>query len=381
MDKQTISCCAFREEVASYIIEFLKIKEWSIDNKMFAFNLNDNKLSLVNIVETSLPIILSNNQGMFMELFSSIEKFEPNANIVIVFIRIFEGCSSTVSCFIRSSSDNKDKFMQMCEKTSGSFMWNGSQWKSINSKFTKKFDQIYLPDDKVSFIKKTLKTFIDHKQYFVENGIPYKLSFLFEGNPGTGKTSVIKAIANELKYYVFIINAEKISYISDLIHEMKKRTPDNGNVIIVFEDIHKLQPETYNQIYGFLDGIYDITNCVIIMTTNIPHKKLDPTLVRAGRVNHIIKFDYLTEELMLKMFNNILPNCSGLVDKFINKIKHIKITPAVLESYLVKYRFAENEENKYGATIFNIQELIDTANTEADAYSNFDDSSSDSFYI
>ena len=37
MDKQTISCCAFREEVASYIIEFLKIKEWSIDNKMFAF--------------------------------------------------------------------------------------------------------------------------------------------------------------------------------------------------------------------------------------------------------------------------------------------------------------------------------------------------------
>jgi chaperone BCS1 len=271
--------------------------------------------------------------------------------------------------------------MQMCEKTSGSFMWNGSQWKSINSKFTKKFDQIYLPDDKVSFIKKTLKTFIDHKQYFVENGIPYKLSFLFEGNPGTGKTSVIKAIANELKYYVFIINAEKISYISDLIHEMKKRTPDNGNVIIVFEDIHKLQPETYNQIYGFLDGIYDITNCVIIMTTNIPHKKLDPTLVRAGRVNHIIKFDYLTEELMLKMFNNILPNCSGLVDKFINKIKHIKITPAVLESYLVKYRFAENEENKYGATIFNIQELIDTANTEADAYSNFDDSSSDSFYI
>jgi hypothetical protein len=69
MDKQTISCCAFREEVASYIIEFLKIKEWSIDNKMFAFNLNDNKLSLVNIVETSLPIILSNNQGMFMNYF------------------------------------------------------------------------------------------------------------------------------------------------------------------------------------------------------------------------------------------------------------------------------------------------------------------------
>ena len=130
--------------------------------------------------------------------------------------------------------------------------------------------------------------------------------------------------------------------------------------IIAFEDIHKIKPELFSQIFNVLDGVYDVSNCIIVMTSNVPYSKLDKTLLRCGRVNYIIQFEYLTNEMKFKMFLDMLPQFSSIANEFISKIKDINITPAILESYLLQYNFEETPAK----LMENINVLIETANTE-----------------
>jgi hypothetical protein len=382
MEKQTITFIPSSRIIEKFIVNHSNVKIDNFSSKMFAFKLeynhtlNDDQLILVKMSGLNVPIVIETNKEMLESLFLSIYEFEPNADLIVVSADTTGRGIIQDRFFIRSNIEIKEKILQL-NNDSGLHTWSEYGWEKSEVKFTKTFASIYLDDKILCEIRKKISTFVSHKSDYEKNGIPYKLSFLFEGNPGTGKTSVVKAIANELKSNVFIIPAEKISSFGSVVHHLKQTTKNYKSIpVIVFEDIHKLLPEIYNQIYGFLDGIYDITNCVIIMTTNVPHKKLDPTLVRAGRVNSIIHFDYLTEELMVKMFNIILPNHSHLTNKFINKIKHMKITPAILESYLMQYGF----DDEKSSVIENIQELINTANHESESYANFDGSNSGSLY-
>jgi tRNA uridine 5-carbamoylmethylation protein Kti12 len=48
--------------------------------------------------------------------------------------------------------------------------------------------------------------FINNKAWYDEKGIPYTLGLLHSGNPGTGKTSTLKCLANETKRHIFNIN-------------------------------------------------------------------------------------------------------------------------------------------------------------------------------
>lgn len=110
-------------------------------------------------------------------------------------------------------------------------------------------------------------------------------------------------------------------------------------VYLALEDIHAYTSETYNAIFNVLDGVYDVTNCIIIMTSNVSYKKLNTTLIRPGRVNYIIKFDYMLPEIKQTMFDKLVPQFSSCKKEVIENIKDIKMTPALFETFLLQYVF------------------------------------------
>ena len=65
-------------------------------------------------------------------------------------------------------------------------------------------------------LKTRIELFRDNPKWYSNRGIPYTLGLLLFGAPGTGKTSAIKAIANDLNRHIININLSKIQTKTEL---------------------------------------------------------------------------------------------------------------------------------------------------------------------
>jgi chaperone BCS1 len=109
---------------------------------------------------------------------------------------------------------------------------------------TRQFSNIFFKD-KVNVINK-INFFLHNKEWYFKKGIPYSIGIGMHGPPGTGKTSLIKAISNYTNRHVVVISLKLIKTKKQLdsIFFEDRYNPDNkkgsigfDNKIIVFEDI------------------------------------------------------------------------------------------------------------------------------------------------
>lgn len=160
-------------------------------------------------------------------------------------------------------------------------------------------------------IKTIVSDFSNSKHLYQKHGIPYKISFLFHGIPGTGKSSMLYAMSHEFK--------RKLIFMRYLNSSIQTNFANENNfdfevpVIIVFEEIDLLlQNSSDKSIFSvdenvlssllfLLDGYTGLDNMILIFTTN--HiENLPVNLTRAGRMDHHFKFDYALPQQIIEMF-------------------------------------------------------------------------------
>merc|ERR1711963_1322111 len=67
-------------------------------------------------------------------------------------------------------------------------------------------------------IVKRLDFFSKNKEWYKQRGIPYTMGFMFYGEPGCGKTSTIKAIANHTQRHIVSVPLNKIKTAKELLN-------------------------------------------------------------------------------------------------------------------------------------------------------------------
>jgi hypothetical protein len=248
--------------------------------------------------------------------------------------------------------------------------WNTYSWESSNTRIKRNLDTVYLPKNIKDNLIERVDSFLQSKTKEKYNicGIPYKLNVLLEGFPGTGKTSLIFALASKYNYNIAIMSfTNKVDDYS-FIKALQKISP---KTFLILEDIDCLFKErkkhddirnmvSFTAILNGLDGVYSKDGLITFMSTNYI-ENLDSALIRPGRVDIQYNFDYMDKESMRDMFTAFLPNLIDEFDKFYNKIRNKKILASSFQQYLFKYGNIEDLLN-------NLPELDSTFVSKASMY-------------
>ena len=120
-----------------------------------------------------------------------------------------------------------------------------------------------------------------------------KRGVLLVGPPGTGKTTVGRALAHRLKSKFFLIDGTCISGTGNFyyhIQQVFENAKHNAPAIIFVDDSDAIfqsgeELGLYRYLLTMLDGLESVSNCqVCVMLTAMDVGHLPPALIRSGRV-------------------------------------------------------------------------------------------------
>jgi len=192
---------------------------------------------------------------------------------------------------------------------------NGMWSQSFDNQEKKQIDSLFIDPNIKKRVIDRIDFFSSNKDFYTKIGIPWKLNLLLHGPPGTGKTTLVKAVSKKYNLSIY-----KLSLSEELSDEnfitLFLNLPKTGNFILLIEDIDRFLPSettgkqtkwALSTLLNCLDGTSAIEGGIIIMTTN--HiEELDEALLRKGRVDLSICMDYISSIEAQKMAETFFKN-------------------------------------------------------------------------
>ena len=169
----------------------------------------------------------------------------------------------------------------------------------------------------ITKVREMIELPLKHPELFDRLGIDPPKGVLLHGPPGTGKTMLAKAVANESDAYFISINGPEImskyygeseKALRDLFEEAQKNAP----AIIFLDELDSIAPKrgevtgeverrVVAQLLSLMDGLKERKNVIVIGSTNRP-EALDMALRRPGRFDREIELGVPDHEGRMEIF-------------------------------------------------------------------------------
>ncbi|KAH7688153.1 mitochondrial chaperone BCS1 protein [Dioscorea alata] len=284
---------------------------------------------------------------------------------------------------------NQDRLL-FTNSRGGALDSRGHPWESVPFKHPSTFDTLALDPARKLEILLDLRDFADGQAFYKKTGRAWKRGYLLYGPPGTGKSSLIAAMANFLGYDIYDLELTEVHSNSELRKLLMKTTPKS---IIVIEDIDcsinlsnrssagkvtvpcsgpdsvvhgvddvnsssssssSSKTITLSGLLNFTDGLWSCCGSerIFVFTTN--HiEKLDPALLRSGRMDMHIFMSYCSFPALKILMKNYLDwdfdgEENGDEDELLKELEEVvdgaEMTPADISEVLIKNRRFEKRQ-------------------------------------
>jgi len=258
--------------------------------------------------------------------------------------RVYTRKNRTIALSVRMrESDERDvlrMFVEMCQKKHAAHVAARSRepevhrstpdgrWEKTGSEIYRRPETVVLRGGVRESVFGDLDAFMVSEDWYRSRDVPYARRFLFFGRPGTGKTSLVKAIATKYGRSLHFLMLSQVKSDDDLVRLFER--VEFKSTVVVIEDIdcassivRARQPEpaggdgaekegpdeeekklTLSGLLNVIDGaMLNTHGQILIMTTNHADR-LDEALVRAGRCDRKIEFDFCDAAQARNMFRN-----------------------------------------------------------------------------
>merc|ERR1711991_835065 len=186
-------------------------------------------------------------------------------------------------------------------------------------------------------IRELVELPLRHPSLFKNIGVKAPRGVLLYGPPGSGKTLIARAVANETGAFFFLISGPEImskmageseSNLRKAFEEAEKNAPS----IIFIDEIDSIAPKRdktngevekriVSQMLTLMDGLKGRSNTVVIGATNRPNS-IDPALRRFGRFDREIDIG--------------VPDENGRLEIFRIHTRNMKLDPEVDPEYVAR---------------------------------------------
>lgn len=174
------------------------------------------------------------------------------------------------------------------------------------------WDDLILNEETFELLQHNLLTVLTRREIYNSFGVSHKRGVILAGSPGTGKTLVGKILCSLMKDWSFLwISPGDLQRI-DTLKSYCSLAREIAPTILFLEDLDlhfqsrdaNAQNSLLGELMNQLDGIDDVSNIIVIGTTNRPGDLEAALAKRPGRFDKIINFEVPDKPAIKRMLEN-----------------------------------------------------------------------------